>query len=128
MAGRIISKIAEPLLIGALLAIVAIMGCSKDKSTSPNTAPPIQHSSHYHAASIAGFAFSPAVLSIPAGDTVIWTNNDSAPHTVTSDSGTELNSPSLGRGQTFTHIFATVGSLPYHCSIHPSMRGGVTVR
>jgi plastocyanin len=111
-----------------LSVFVILAGCGKNKSTNPNPTPPIQHTAHYHTISIEGFAFSPAATSVPAGDTVLWTNNDSAPHTVTSDSGSELNTPSLGHGQSFTHIFAHTGTFVYHCSIHPSMHGAVTAQ
>lgn len=116
--------------IGFLLIITAgtvlITGCGNNKSTNPNP-PPVTHSSHYHAVSIQGFAFSPAALPIAVGDTVVWTNNDSASHTVTSDTGTEL-AGSLGNGQTYQHIFMTANSFPYHCTIHTTMHGSVTVQ
>jgi plastocyanin len=116
-----------PVTIMVISLIIVIVGCGKNKSTNPNNTP-IQHSSHYHAVSIQGFAFSPAASPIAAGDTIQWTNNDSAPHTVTSDSGTELNSSSLGQGQSYLHVFAHTGAFPYHCAIHTSMHGAVTVQ
>ncbi|OGJ16335.1 hypothetical protein A3K74_01950 [Candidatus Pacearchaeota archaeon RBG_13_33_26] len=74
-----------------------------------------------------GFAFSPSTLTIKAGDTVIWTNMDSASHTVTSDSGNELDSPGFGKDGTYTHKFDTAGTYTYHCSPHPSMKGTIIV-
>lgn len=79
------------------------------------------------AVSIKGFAFSPLNLSVKVGTKVTWTNNDSAPHTVTSDSGTLLNSPTLSPGQSYSVTFTTPGTVNYHCTIHPMMRGTVTV-
>ena len=76
---------------------------------------------------IKGFAFNPDVVHIPQGSTVIWTNRDSAPHTVTSDSGNELDSNTLSEGQTYAHTFPTAGTYTYHCSIHPSMKGRIVV-
>ncbi len=77
-----------------------------------------------HNISIAGFAFGPSSLSVKKGDTVVWTNNDSAPHTVT---GSGLNSPTLGSGQKYTFTFNSAGTFRYHCNFHPSMQGSVTV-
>jgi plastocyanin len=128
MTGRNYPKLTAPIMAMVFMAILAIVGCSKNKSTNPNTSPPVQHSSHYHTVSIQGFAFTPSALPIAVGDTVQWTNNDSTPHTVTSDSENELSSSTLGQGQTYIHIFMTAGSFPYHCSIHTSMLGGVTVQ
>ena len=81
------------------------------------------------AVSISGFAFSPATLNIGVGDTVTWTNNESTaiPHTVTSDTGTELNSATLNPTNTYSHTFTTAGTFTYHCSIHPTMHGSVVV-
>ena len=123
---RLSTKVMGYFLVFAMGALL-IQGCgSNNKSTNP-APPPIQHSAHFHAVSIANFAFSPASLTIPVGDTVEWTNNQNVTHTVTSDTGTEL-SASLGPGQTYQHIFMTAGSNPYHCSIHTTMHGSVTVQ
>ena len=78
--------------------------------------------------SIENFAFLPGNVTIKAGDTVTWKNNDSAPHTVTSDSGTVLQSESLGNGGTYKHMFSERGTYAYHCGLHPSMRGTITVQ
>ena len=80
-----------------------------------------------HDITIQGFAFSPSALTISAGDTVKWTNLDSASHTITSDSGSELASPSFGNGQTYSHTFNTTGTFSYHCSIHSTMKGKIIV-
>ena len=77
---------------------------------------------------IKNMAFSPATLTIKVGDTITWTNQDSASHTVTSDSGTELNSATLVNTQTYSHTFNTAGTFPYHCSIHPGMKATIIVQ
>lgn len=76
---------------------------------------------------IIGYAFGPAILNIKAGDTVVWTNNDKVSHTVTSDSGTELNSATLAKGDTYSHTFATAGTYKYHCSAYKYMIGKLIV-
>lgn len=78
--------------------------------------------------SIADFAFSPASLTVAAGDTVTWTNNDPGiPHTVSSDSGGELASGQMAGGATYQKTFTAAGTYAYHCDIHPSMTGQVIV-
>ncbi len=76
---------------------------------------------------ISNFDYSIPNLVINAGDTVTWTNLDSVDHTITSDSGNELDSAIIAAGQTYTHTFLTPGTYTYHCSIHPEMTGTVTV-
>lgn len=77
-----------------------------------------------HNVSIAGFAFSPSSITVKKGDTIVWMNKDSAPHTVT---GGNLNSPTLSQNKTYSFVFDKTGTFSYHCSIHPSMTGTVTV-
>ena len=76
---------------------------------------------------IINFGFKSNTLRIAKGDTVVWTNLDSVPHTVTSDSGGELNSKPLSHGEKYSHTFGTAGTFTYHCNIHTSMKGTVTV-
>jgi plastocyanin len=71
-------------------------------------------------------AFDPATVTIKAGETVTWTNEDSASHTVVGDGG-EFESDSLSTGDTFSFTFDTAGTYAYHCSIHPSMKASVIV-
>ena len=77
---------------------------------------------------IVGFAFSPKTLTINKGDTVVWTNNDSAPHDVVGTNNKILSSPTLSRGQTYSFTFTETGTFEYFCSIHPSMKGSIIVK
>jgi plastocyanin len=71
-------------------------------------------------------AYQPAALTVAAGQTVIWHNETLGPHTVTST--TELfDSGRLDSGNTFTLNFATPGTFNYYCTVHPTMKGVVTV-
>jgi plastocyanin len=78
------------------------------------------------AVSIQNFAFNPASTTVSAGSSVTWTNNDSAPHTVTFDSGPDCGN--LANGATKTATFSTAGSYAYICTIHPQMKGTVVVQ
>ena len=61
-----------------------------------------------------------------AGTTVTWTNSDGTTHTVTADGGA-FDSGHLADGATFQFTFKAAGVFPYHCSIHSSMNGTITV-
>lgn len=76
--------------------------------------------------SISNFEFVPAGSSIFAGDTVIWTNQDQIEHTSTSDAGV-WNSGLLSQNESFTFVFASQGTFPYHCTPHPFMRDTIVV-
>jgi plastocyanin len=73
------------------------------------------------------YLFGPAKVFVTEGQKVTWANGSDAPHTVTSDSGTELASPNIGAGVSFSHTFAATGTFAYHCSIHTYMKGTVVV-
>jgi plastocyanin len=113
-------------------AVVSLVGCSgggtpaATPSSSAGGSSSTSPAAGGTAVSIANFAFSPAEVTIKAGDTVTWTNNDSAPHTVT---GADFDSGQLAQGATFSQTFPTAGSFSYKCTIHPSMAPGkVTVQ
>lgn len=95
--------------------------------SSPVAEIPVATPSSNMAVNIQGFAFSPATLTVKTGTKVTWTNNDTAPHTVTSDSGNLLNSPTLSPGQSFSFTFTTPSSVSYHCAIHSMMKGTIIV-
>jgi plastocyanin len=75
---------------------------------------------------IVDFAFSPAELTVPVGTTVTWTNQDSAPHTVTADDGS-FDSGRLNQGDSFSFTFETPGTYTYVCAFHPNMTATITV-
>lgn len=99
-------------------------------TTGDNSNPPANEgssSAKVYSVDISGFAFSPETLTIKVGDTVKWINQDSAKHTVTSDSGNELNSNLLAKGDLYSYTFTTAGTYEYHCTPHPYMTGKVVV-
>ncbi len=74
---------------------------------------------------ITNFAFVPATVTIQKGTNVVWTQKDSASHTV---KGTGFDSGPLSQGQTFSHTFNEAGTFNYVCSIHPTMEGTIIVQ
>lgn len=78
--------------------------------------------------------YVPSDISIPAGTTIAWFNDDPGqPHTVTSglsnssDKGKEFNSGIIPYSSFFTYTFNKPGLYHYHDSINPSLRGSVYV-
>jgi plastocyanin len=118
----------------ALLVVVIGMlaSCSNSASTTPSSTP----SSNGNSAAVnvpytGGYgagasSFVPGDVSIPVGGNVAWTNSDSIEHHPTADDGSwNEDLPAGGdAGRTFT----TPGEYSYHCSIHPSMTGTITVK
>ena len=77
-----------------------------------------------HAVAIKGMKFTPAVLEVAAGDTVTFTNEDSAPHTATANDGS-FDTGRLGKGESATVEIAGAGTFDYICLIHRSMKGQI---
>ena len=75
---------------------------------------------------IVNFAFTPANIQVKAGTTVTWTNQDTAPHTVTFKNGIK-DSGLLRKGQSFSYTFTSPGAYDYYCTVHPYMTAVVNV-
>ena len=75
---------------------------------------------------IDNFTFEPETLTVKAGTTVTWTNQDDIPHTVVA-SGRAFKSKALDTDDKFSFTFTTPGSYEYFCSLHPHMKAVVTV-
>jgi plastocyanin len=79
------------------------------------------------AVSIDNFAFTPMTLTVAAGTTVTWTNNDDIPHTVRAIDGAFRSKP-LDSADSYSFTFTKPGVYSYFCSIHPKMVGKVIVK
>jgi len=75
--------------------------------------------------------FLPYMITVNPGDEVVWSNDDSAAHTVTSGTATTadglFDSGIFMAGTTFAHTFDTLGNYDYFCMVHPWMIGQVFV-
>lgn len=122
------------LLSLGLFAAIAIAACG---TTTASSAPAASNPASQPAASgpaaggtavdIADFAFNPQSITVSAGDTVTWTNSDTAPHSVVFDDSSITSSENLNQGDTFEADFATAGTFAYICGIHSNMTGTVVV-
>jgi plastocyanin len=74
---------------------------------------------------IDNFTFSPARLTLKAGTTVTWKNQDDIPHTVVS-AGT-FKSKALDTDDSYSFTFTAAGDYTYFCSLHPHMTGTIKV-
>jgi plastocyanin len=71
--------------------------------------------------------FDPATVTIKAGDTVTWVNDDSVGHDVTGDDFESGGPGEMQNGDTFDHTFEKAGTFDYVCTVHPGMKGTVKV-
>jgi plastocyanin len=73
---------------------------------------------------MAGLSFAPGTLTVARGATVVFDNDDTAPHTVTARSG-GVDSGVLDPGKQFSLV--VTDGFDYFCSIHPSMTAKIAV-
>ncbi len=121
----------------AILSVIAI-GASTDNSVFAQT-DKVQASIVPGASTLTDTAVSPNPIEAKVGQTVVWTNDDTAFHTVTSgiigaadagklfDSGLAGPTALTSKGKTFEHTFDAAGEIDYHCTLHPAMTGKVIV-
>ena len=117
-----------------VLVIIAGMtaGCSSGQTTPAPaaTTAPAAPAGGENTILIENFAFNPSSLTVKSGTIVTWKNQDGTPHTVVADPASleAFSSDSLPNGASFSFTFTRPGTYPFHCSIHPSMKGMVVVQ
>jgi plastocyanin len=75
---------------------------------------------------IDNFTFAPQHITVKAGTTVTWINEDDIPHTVAA-TGKLFKSKVLDTGDKYSFTFTTAGSFEYFCSLHPHMTASIAV-
>ena len=80
-----------------------------------------------HAVRIEGMKFVPERVEVAAGDTIVWTNKDIVPHTVTA-ADAKIESGELQTGKSFKLVARKKGEISYICRLHPVMKGVVVVK
>ncbi|MGB8187023.1 MAG: cupredoxin family copper-binding protein [Pseudolabrys sp.] len=103
---------ARTLALGVIILLVAVAG-------SPVRASDIE-------VKIDNFTFNPKQVTVKAGDSITWVNHDDIPHTVTSQTQA-FRSKALDTDDKFSFTFATPGTYPYFCALHPQMTATIVV-
>ncbi|MFE7274912.1 plastocyanin/azurin family copper-binding protein [Streptomyces sp. NPDC057623] len=107
---------------GAVLALSVLLGLLF-------VVPGGQAAAATYRVAMSGYAFSPATLTVTAGSTVTWTNQDTAPHDVKTTSGpAAIHSPMLNKGGSWSFTFTTPGTYAYYCTVHPNMTARIVVQ
>lgn len=72
-------------------------------------------------------SFNPSPTTIKAGQRVIWKNTDTRTHDSVQDANAFSTPPIAAGAQSDPVTLSTPGTFTYHCGIHPSMTGTITV-
>jgi plastocyanin len=104
-------------VVGALAGLLGLAAIGAAAAAGPSAT----------AISIDNFTFSPPTMTVAAGTTITWTNNDDIPHTVRAVDGS-FHSKAMDSDDRYSFTFAKPGVYSYFCSIHPKMVGKVIVK
>jgi plastocyanin len=112
------AAIAAPMMIVVALLSAGFTGVKANAQQAPGKTVEIK---------IDNFSFAPGTLTVAAGTTVTWTNQDDIPHTAVSTDGV-FKSKVMDTDEKFSYTFTKPGTFPYFCSIHPKMTGTIVVQ
>ncbi|WP_054815751.1 plastocyanin/azurin family copper-binding protein [Nocardia arizonensis] len=134
------ARVATGFVVAVTVALSSALltGCGSDDSgtaatpsagaTASRTASPGPTKRAAVTVRVDDMAFSPADVTVKVGDTVTWKFSDRFPHSVQGmgDKAMGINSPIHTSGE-WSYTFIAPGTYRYLCSLHPEMRGTVTV-
>jgi plastocyanin len=115
-----------PLALLLVLALAALSACGgggssssgASSSTCPKGAAVIK---------MKDIKFDPETTTAGVGQQICWINEDTIEHDAVADSGASFKSELFGKGQTFTATVDKPGTVKYECTVHPGMKGEITV-
>ncbi|MFJ2559553.1 MULTISPECIES: cupredoxin domain-containing protein [unclassified Streptomyces] len=120
-----------PAVALAAVLVTTLAGCSGGGGGGTSSASPSPSASAGGSArvTIDNFTFAPAALTVAPGTEVTVVNKDSVAHTLTATTGKAFDTGTIGPGKTATFTApGKAGAYPYTCTIHPFMKGKLTVR
>ncbi|HZE07675.1 MAG TPA: plastocyanin/azurin family copper-binding protein [Gemmatimonadaceae bacterium] len=119
----------------ATAAVACLLACGGGGSSSVAPPPPPPPPPPPNGVAVTNDLYTPASRSVAVGTSVTWvwntctgdvyTGQSCASHNVTFDDG--VASPTQSDG-TYSRTFAAAGTYTYHCTVHPSMTGTITVQ
>jgi plastocyanin len=103
--------------LGAGLAVALVVGPGAGRADAAG-----------HTVAITAAGYSPATLTIAAGDSVTWRNDDTVGHTATADDSRTFNTFEIPPGESATVLFTNPGRIPYHDQKAAKNRGTLIVQ
>lgn len=105
-----------PLTLVVALGILFVAPACDQKSTA-----------RVHHVEIKGMTYSPAEVTVAAGDTIVWVNRDIVPHTVTGEAR-QFDSGGVSPAAEWSLVARDRGRTSYTCTFHPIMKGAIVVQ
>jgi len=112
------TALATHIRVATVLAVAAFTMAAVFPAASAQAAETLVQIDH--------FICAPQRVSVKAGTTVTWVNDDDIPHVVVA-SNKLFKSKTLDTNDKFSFTFTTPGTYEYFCSLHPHMTGTIVV-
>jgi plastocyanin len=110
-------------------AAESLVSANASNTTGSSSGPAVSVSIPPGASAEGNPSYDPAILNVSKGESMEWTNNDNAPHTVTSsvDEGQTFDSSLIMAGDTFLLQSSDLSedTYDYFCTLHPFMKGSI---
>lgn len=119
---------AIAIAVGSVLIIVLTKDPSSGDSTSasaPSSSTPSAGGGDVKI-NISDFKFKPDTVTVKAGSSITWVNEDTAPHTATAKDG--FDTGTLKKGESKAVTVSKPGTFSYVCQFHAFMTGTVVVK
>jgi plastocyanin len=120
-------------VLSASLWLIACSGGTKSapapaKPAETSQAPAANTPTKVNTIVISGFKYQPETMTVNAGETVEWKNEDIVPHTATSSDGKTFDSGSIAKGASWRFTPKEKGTFDYICTLHPNMKAKLVVQ
>ena len=122
LAVALMAPLASSAAANGNSALIATAGPSA-ATESPAVVASVKPAATVH---IRNFAYHENKVTIHAGQTVLFVNDDDDAHTVTA-ADKSYDSGGLDRGESWTRTFTKPGTYAYFCALHPYMKAVVVV-
>ncbi len=109
--------------VAVLPLFLVASACSSSSSGSASTTA----GAGTAAVTIKDYAFHPGTITVKAGTTVVWTNEDQFAHAIKDPATGQSGAKNIDPSTSYRHTYAHPGTYPYVCAIHPNMHGIVKV-
>ena len=120
---------SQSFVVFAAAALVALTGLHAPHSAASSGGATVN--TKIVTIAIREFKIDPEKVTVRAGDTVEWRNDDSVPHTVTAEmrgDSVHFDSKAIANGASWRYIGKTRGKYTYTCTYHPNMEGTLIVQ
>ena len=108
-------------IAGVLLLSTALSSCTESEEAAERPRP------QTHTVIMEGMGFRPNVITVNAGDSIVWVNRDLVPHSATSSTA-GFDSKVIEAYKSWRHTVDRPGDFAYVCTFHPTMTATLHVR